>query len=149
MKIGENAPDFMLKDGEGKSWTLSENLGKVVVLLFYPADDSPVWTKQLCSVRDNWDDYKKTNAEIIGISTDSVESHKDFALKHNFPFKLLADETCEVVGKYEVKSWIPNKSARAVVVIDENGKIAYHKVESLSMFRPSDEDVLQAIAKAS
>jgi peroxiredoxin Q/BCP len=112
MKIGEKAPDFTLKDGDGNDWTLSENLGKVIVLLFYPGDNTPVCTKQLCSVRDNWDDYAETGAEIIGISTDSVESHKGFAEKYNFPFTLLSDENGEVVEKYDAKSWIPGKSAR-------------------------------------
>ncbi len=74
MKVGAKAPDFTLNDGEGKEWTLSDQLGKTVVLLFYPADDSPVCTKQMCSVRDNWDDYKATGAEVVGISTDTVES---------------------------------------------------------------------------
>jgi peroxiredoxin Q/BCP len=147
MKIGDKAPDFTLKDGDGNDWSLSENLGKVIVLLFYPGDNTPVCTKQLCSVRDNWDDYAKTGAEIIGISTDSVESHKGFAEKHNFPFTLLADENGEVVGKYDVKSWIPNKSARAVTVIDKDGIVRKHKVQSLSVFKPSDEEVLAAIAE--
>jgi peroxiredoxin Q/BCP len=149
MKTGEKAPDFTLKDGEGNNWTLSENLGKVIVLLFYPGDNTPVCTKQLCSVRDNWDDYAETGAEIIGISTDSAESHKDFAEKHNFPFTLLSDEDGEVVGKYDAKSWIPNKSARAVTVIDKDGIVQSHHVQSLSIFRPSDEEVLAAIAEVS
>ncbi len=148
MNVGEKAPDFTLKDGEGNNWTLSENLGKVIVLLFYPGDNTPVCTKQLCSVRDNWDDYAATGAEIIGISTDSVESHKSFAEKHNFPFTLLADENGEVVGKYDVKSWFQNKSARAVTVIDKDGVVKSHQVQGLSIFKPSDEEVLAAIADA-
>ncbi|MGI8545083.1 MAG: peroxiredoxin [Aridibacter sp.] len=147
MKIGDKAPDFTLKDGDGNDWSLSENLGKVIVLLFYPGDNTPVCSKQLCSVRDNWEEYANTGAEIIGISTDSVESHKDFAKKHNFPFTLLADENGAVVGKYDVKSWIPNKSARAVTVIDKDGIVRKHKVQSLSVFKPSDEEVLAAIAE--
>lgn len=149
MNIGEKAPDFTLKDGEGNNWRLSENLGKVIVLLFYPGDNTPVCTKQLCSVRDNWNDYAETGAEIIGISTDSVESHKGFAQKHNFPFTLLADENGEVVEKYDAKSWLPGKSARAVTVIDKEGIVRSHQVQSLSVFRPSDEEVLKAILEAS
>lgn len=148
MKTGEKAPDFTLKDGEGNDWTLSENLGKVIVLLFYPGDNTPVCTKQLCSVRDNWDDYAATGAEIIGISTDSVESHKSFAEKHNFPFTLLSDENGEVVKQYGVKSWLPGKSARAVTVIAKDGIVKSQQVQSLIMFRPSDEEVLAAIAEA-
>lgn len=149
MQIGENAPNFTLKDGDGNDWKLSEQRGKIIALLFYPGDNTPVCTKQMCSVRDNWADYQATGAQIVGISTDSADSHKDFAAKYNFPFTLLADENGEVVGKYAVKSWLPGRSARAVVVIDGDGKIAYHKVQAVSLFAPSDEDVLTAIRNAS
>ncbi len=103
---------------------------------------------QLCSVRDNWAQFQGTGAEVVGISTDSVASHKDFAAKNNFPFTLLADETGEVIAKYDVKSWLPGRSARAVVVIDRKGKIAYYKVQSISLFRPDDADTLAAIRRA-
>jgi peroxiredoxin Q/BCP len=148
MKIGENAPDFTLKDGDGNDWKLSEQRGKTVVLLFYPGDNTPVCTKQLCSVRDNWADYQKTGATVVGISTDSARSHKGFSEKHNLPLTLLADETGEVVEKYAVKSWLPNRSARSVVVIDKMGVVRYHKTESLSLLRPKDDDILAAIRQA-
>ena len=148
MSIGENAPDFTLKDGAGKDWTLSEQRGKTVVLLFYPADNSPVCTAQMCSVRDNWADYAATDAEIVGISTDSADSHKKFAENHELPLKLLADDKGEVVRKYGVSSWIPGKSARAVVVIDKDGVIRHHKTETISLFRPNDGEVLKAIEEA-
>jgi len=148
VKIGEKAPDFTLKDGNGNDWKLSDQKGKTVVLLFYPGDNTPVCTKQLCSVRDNWKDYQATGAEVVGISTDSAASHKGFADKHNLPLTLLADETGEVVEKYQVKSWLPGRSARSVVVIDKNGVVRYHKTESLSLFRPKDDDILAAIAQA-
>lgn len=148
MEIGKNAPDIILKDGDGNDWKLSEQRGKIVVLLFYPGDNTPVCTKQLCSVRDNWKDYKATGAEVVGISTDSAESHKNFAGKYDLPLTLLADENGETLEKYDMKSWLPNRSARGVVVIDKNGKIAYHKVQALSLFRPKDDEILQAIRKA-
>ncbi len=148
MKIGENAPDFTLQDGDGNDWKLSEQRGKTVVLLFYPGDNTPVCTKQMCSVRDHWSDYQATGAEVVGISTDSAASHKGFAGKYNFPFTLLSDEKGAVVEKYEVKSWIPRRAARSVVVVDKTGKIAYHKVQALSLFAPSDADVLAAIRAA-
>ena len=147
MNIGETAPDFTLKDGEGNDWTLSEHLGKTVTLLFYPGDNTPVCTRQLCSLRDNWEDYKKTDAVIVGISTDSVESHKGFAKKFDLPLPLLSDEKGEVVEKYGAKSWLPGRSARAVVVIDEQGLIKYHHVMPLAVFRPTDHEVLKAIKK--
>jgi peroxiredoxin Q/BCP len=145
MNVGENAPDFTLKDGDGNNWNLSEQKGKTVVLLFYPGDNTPVCTKQLCSVRDNWEDYAKTGAEVIGISTDSTASHKGFAAKHDLPLTLLSDEKGEVVEKYGVKSWLPNRSARAVIVIDKNGIVRHHQVQAMSLFRPKDDEVLEAI----
>ena len=148
MKTGEKAPDFTLKDLNGESWSLQDHAGKTVVLLFYPGDDTPVCTAQLCSVRDNWSDYQATGAEVVGISTDSANSHKSFADKHSLTLNLLADEKGEVVGKYDMKSWLPGRSARGVVVIDKNGTIAYHKVQSLSLFRPKDDEVLDAIRQA-
>jgi peroxiredoxin Q/BCP len=148
MKIGDTAPNFSLKDGHGEAWNLSEQRGKTVVLLFYPGDDTPVCTKQLCSVRDNWEQYKATGAEVVGISTDSVKSHRDFGDKYNLTLRLLADETGEVNKLYEATSWLPGRSARAVVVIDKTGRVAYHKVQSLSLFRPKDDEILEAIRQA-
>lgn len=148
MKVGERAPDFTLKTGSGDDWSLSDQIGKVVVLLFYPGDNTPVCTKQLCSVRDNWEDYQKTGAEVVGVSTDTAESHKGFAEKYDLPLTLLSDEKGEVSEKFGMKSWLPGRSARGVVVIDKNGQVAHHQVQSLSLFRPKDDEVLAAIRKA-
>jgi peroxiredoxin len=148
MKIGNDAPDFTLKDGEGNDWTLSDHRGKTVVLLFYPGDNTPVCTAQLCSVRDHWSDYQATGAEVVGISTDSVESHKGFAEKNELPLRLLSDPDRKVSTAYDMKSWLPGRSARGVVVIDKEGKIAYSKAQPISLFRPADDDVLEAIKKA-
>ena len=148
MNNGDKAPDFTLKDGNGNDWTLSDKRGKTVVLLFYPGDNTPVCTMQLCSVRDHWSEYQATGAEVVGISMDSVESHKGFAEKKQLPLTLLSDDKGEVTAKYDVKSWLPGRSARAVVVIDNEGKIAYRKVEPVSLFRPKDDEVLAAIRAA-
>ncbi len=148
MNIGDKAPDFTLKDSDGNDWSLSAQKGNTVVLLFYPGDNTPVCTKQLCSVRDYWEAYTGTGAVVVGISTDSVESHKGFAEQHDLPLTLLADDTGEIVKKYDVGSWIPGKSARAVVVVDKEGEIAYHHIQSLGIFRPTDDEVLKAIRLA-
>src|SRR5215216_5117672 len=103
MKTGEKAPDFTLKDLNGESWSLHEHAGKIVVLLFYPGDNTPVCTAQLCSVRDNWSDYQATGAEVVGISTDTVESHKGFAEKHQLPLRLLSDADGKVSAQYGMK----------------------------------------------
>lgn len=148
MKTGEKAPDFTLKDLNGDDWSLHDHKGKIVVLLFYPGDDTPVCTAQMCSVRDNWSQYTATGAEVVGISTDSESSHKSFADKYNLTLRLLSDSKGDATAKYEMKSWIPGRSARGVVVIDKKGNIAYHKVQSLSLFKPSDDEVIAAIALA-
>jgi len=148
MKVGESAPEFTLRDGEGNDWTLSNYKGHTVVLLFYPSDNTPVCTAQLCSVRDHWSEYQATGAEVAGISTDTVESHKGFAEKNELPLRLLSDPDGKVSAAYGMKSWLPGRAARGIVVIDKDGKIAYQKVQALSLFRPSDEDVLAAIKLA-
>ena len=148
ISTGGDAPDFTLRDAEGQDWSLSGNKGKTVVLLFYPGDNTPVCTAQLCSVRDHWSEYQATGAEVVGISTDTVESHKGFAEKNRLPLRLLSDLDGKVSASYGMKSWLPGRAARGVVVIDKEGKIAYHKVQALSLFKPADEDVLAAIGKA-
>ena len=147
MNIGETAPDFTLRDGNGDLWTLSNHLGKTVVLLFYPGDDTPVCTKELCSVRDHWSEYQATGAEVVGISTDSVESHTKFSDKYELPLRLLSDEKGEVRDKYGANSLLPGRTARAEFVIDPQGKLAYQKVRPIGLFRPRDKEVLAAIKK--
>ena len=148
MNNGDQAPEFKLKDGEGNEWSLADQRGKTVVLLFYPGDNTPVCTAQLCSVRDHWSEYQATGAEVVGISTDTVESHQGFAEKHSLPLRLLSDPDRKVSEAYDMKSWLPGRSARGVVVINKDGKVVYSKAQPLSLFKPSDEDVLEAIKKA-
>jgi peroxiredoxin len=148
MDIGVEAPDFTLRDGEGNNWTLSDRAGKTVVLLFYPGDNTPVCTAQLCSVRDHWSEYQATGAEVVGISTDTAESHKGFAEKYELPLRLLSDTNGKVSASYGMKSWLPGRAARGVVVIDKKGKIAYSKAQPVGLFRPKDDDVLAAIRAA-
>jgi len=147
-RVGEQAPDFTLRDERNETWRLSERRGKVVVLLFYPGDETPVCTKQMCSVRDRWEDYAATGAEVVGISMDTVESHQRFAEQHELPLRLLADTDGEVTRAYDVRSWLPGRSARAVVVLDTQGRICYRKVQPLSLFRPKDEETIAAIRAA-
>ncbi|HEX8190537.1 MAG TPA: peroxiredoxin [Pyrinomonadaceae bacterium] len=142
------APDFTLKDGEGRDWRLSEQRGRVVVLLFYPGDETPVCTRQMCSVRDNWGQYRETGAEVVGISTDSVESHRKFAERHSLPLRLLSDPDRRVAELYGAKSWLPGRAARAVVVIDADGRVRHNRAQALSLFRPKDDEVLAAIREA-
>lgn len=146
--IDSSAPDFALRDGDGSQWRLSDQRGKVVVLLFYPGDETPVCTRQMCSVRDRWKDYQETGAEVVGISTDSVESHKNFADHHELPLRLLADSERKVADAYGAKSLIPGKVARSVFVIDAKGVIRYRDVRPLGLFRPKDDEIINAIRAA-
>ena len=146
--LGAAAPDFTLPDGEGGSWTLSDQRGKVVVLLFYPGDETPICTRQMCSVRDRWDDYAATGAEVVGISTDSVDSHQKFADHHQLPLRLLSDADQKVANLYGARSLVPGKVARSVFVIDKNGIIKHRKVQPLGLFRPKDDEILGEIRAA-
>ncbi|MGI8732517.1 MAG: peroxiredoxin [Pyrinomonadaceae bacterium] len=146
--LGTPAPDFTLPDGAGNAWTLSQQRNKVVVLLFYPGDETPICTRQMCSVRDRWADYAATGAEVVGISTDSVESHQKFAEHHELPLRLLSDSDQAVANMYGARSLIPGKVARSVFVIDAQGIIRHRKVQPLGLFRPKDDEVLAAIRAA-
>ena len=149
LSVNEPAPDFTLKDGNGEDWRLSDQRGKVVVLLFYPGDETPVCTRQMCSVRDRWDDYLATGAEVVGISGDSVESHKSFAEHHNLPLRLLSDSKREVAKLYGAESFIPGRVARAVFVIDPKGMLRYRDVRPIGLFKPKDDATIAAIKEAS
>ncbi len=143
--VGDPAPDFSLPDGNGATWRLSDQRGKVVVLLFYPGDETPVCTRQMCSVRDRWEDYAASGAEVVGISTDSVESHRAFAEHHELPLRLLSDTGRKVADLYGARSVIPGKVARSVFIVDAEGQIRYRDVRPLGIFRPKDDEIIKAI----
>jgi peroxiredoxin Q/BCP len=145
---GSKAPDIALPDSDGVTWHLSDHRGKVVVLLFYPGDETPICTRQMCSVRDRWEDYAATGAEVVGISTNTVESHKSFAEHHELPLRLLADVDRRVADLYGAQSLIPGKVARSVFVINRDGVITYRDVRPLGLFRPKDDDTIKAIKAA-
>jgi peroxiredoxin Q/BCP len=124
---GKKAPSFKLKDQNGEVISLDSLQGKNVVLYFYPKDDTSGCTKEACNFRDEFPKFKKLAAVILGVSPDSVESHKKFAAKYNLPFSLLSDEKKVVLEKYGVwqeKSMYGKKYmgvVRTTVVIDEKG----------------------------
>ena len=142
------SPDFTLKDANGDDWRLSDQRGRVVVLLFYPGDETPICTRQMCSVRDRWDDYLATGAEVVGISSDSVESHQQFAAHHNLPLRLLSDSDGTVSQLYGARSLIPGKVARSVFVIDAQGILRHRDVRPLGLFKPKDDATIAAIRAA-
>lgn len=116
------APPFTLPDSEGKKVSLSEFTGKKVLLIFYPGDDTPVCTAQLCDYRNNVQEFTKRGIVVLGISSDSVESHKSFAERHELPFTLLSDSEKSVATAYDALGFL-GMSQRAYVLIDEQGTV--------------------------
>ena len=102
LKIGDNAPDFNLLDEDENNRSLFNYKGKWILLYFYPKDDTPGCTKEACEIRDNFKEFKRLDVIVIGVSIDSVKSHKSFVEKYNLPFTLLSDENKEVVNLYGV-----------------------------------------------
>ncbi len=129
LKAGDKAPEFEGVDQNGKTIKLSDYRGKKVVLYFYPKDNTPGCTAQACNLRDNYEVLQKQGYEVIGVSTDSVESHRKFISKQELPFTLLADENKSIHEQFDVwkeKSMYGRKymgTVRTTFVIDENGVI--------------------------
>lgn len=146
-ETGEPAPDFTLKDEKGVEWKLSDKRGRVVAMLFYPGDETLVCTKQLCSLRDQWDDYVKTGAEIIGISPGTARSHYNFTQHHNLPIPLLVDADASVTRTYSYHWLMPSWMTRAIVVVDAAGVIRSRRI-MFRAFRPMDKEVITAIRYA-
>ena len=129
LNIGQKAPDFTLQDKNGKDVSLSDFIGKKVVLYFYPKDNTPGCTRQACAFANTYKEFQNKNIEVIGISKDSVASHEKFAEKHNLPFILLSDPELRAIKAYEV--WQEKKLygkvsmgvVRTTFIIDENGNI--------------------------
>lgn len=123
VKAGDNAPDFEGPTTEGKTLGLKDFLGKKnVVLYFYPKDDTPGCTKEACSFRDNLQPIRSLGAEIIGVSVDSVESHKKFSTKFSLPFPLISDKEKRIAKAYGVLR-VTGTTNRVTFIIDKNGKI--------------------------
>lgn len=145
--VGEKAPDFVLETDKGEQWRLSDYLGDVVALLFYPKDETLVCTKQLCSVRDNWADYLKTKAVVVGISPGTINEHEAFSQHHKLPLPLLAD-TDRTVTKIYSSHWLfPLSFMRGIVIVDAMGIIRAKKL-MLRAFRPNDRGVIADIYAA-
>ncbi len=147
LEVGAKAPDFVLQNERGESWRLFDQRGRVVALLFYPANETLVCTKQLCSVRDDWASYIATGALIAGVSPGTPQEHKEFAEHHNLPLALLADTNGAVTKKYTNVWWLPWRATRSLVVIDAKGFVRYRKV-MLRAFRPRNSEVLAAVRSA-
>ena len=112
LKVGDKAPDFCLPSSSGSMVKLSQFLGKNIVVFFYPMDESPVCSREAEAFRDKNTDFKALDTEVIGISSQSIESHKSFASHHNLPFTLLSDKDNSVRKLYGISSTlgIPGES---------------------------------------
>ncbi len=141
---GTKAPDFTLPDSEGNNVSLADYSGKKVLLVFYPGDDTPVCTTQLCSYRDNFSQFTNRGVNILGISTNSVESHKSFSSRHELPFPILSDTEHSVSKLYDAMSFL-GMSQRAYVYIDEHGVVQLSFSEMLPLFYKTTQDLLEQI----
>lgn len=102
LKVGDKAIDFILKDQNGKEVRLSSFLNKKVILYFYPKDDTSGCTLEANEYKELYEEFKKENVVILGVSNDSVSSHKKFECKYNLPFLLLSDESLDILKVYDV-----------------------------------------------
>ena len=146
-QVGQAAPDFSLKDNFGDRWRLSDKRGSVVLLLFYPANETLMCTKQLCSVRDNWAMYLETKAEVVGVSTGSPAANKTFAENHRLPLTILADEERSVTAMYSSHRFFPLNFMRGLAVIDAEGIVRTQQT-MLRAFRPDDHDLILSLYRA-
>lgn len=153
-KVGDAAPTFTLSSTEGKALGLNDFKGRNIVLFFYPKDDTPGCTAEACSFRDSNSDLEAAGAVVLGVSTDSLESHGKFRAKHNLNFPLLSDDTADIAKMYGVwkeKNLYGRRSwgvARATFLIGADGKIKkiYKKVNTEQHGRDVLTD-LQALGK--
>ena len=129
LEVGMKAPEFTLPDKDGNMVSLADFAGKKVVLYFYPRDNTPGCTRQACAFAGAYEDFKKIDAVVIGVSKDSAASHQKFAAKHQLPFLLLSDPERTAIQAYGV--WQEKKNygkvsmgvVRSTFVIDENGVV--------------------------
>lgn len=125
-KTGDAAPLFTLKDQDGHDFSLQEHIGKhKLVIYFYPKDESLICTKDICGFRDKFAQYTAAGATVIGISKDSVQSHKAFIQNHHLPFTLLSDPDNKVLNLFGVTNNLFGGTGRETFIIDTTGKIIY------------------------
>lgn len=143
LSVGDRAPDFTLPGTNGSTHSLSDFAGSPLVLVFYPGDDTPVCTRQLNSYNDGLDRFAELDAQVVGISAQSVASHDTFADKHGFAFPLLADVDKEVAARYGTLGPI-GFPRRSVFIIDADGIVRYaHRAIAGLTFRPVSELVAE------
>ncbi len=143
--VGDPAPDFTLPADNGETITLSRYRGeKVVVLYFYPRDDSYGCTREACAFRDAFEDFVAAGAEVIGVSSDSADSHERFARRHSLPFRLVADAGGELRSAFGVPSLLGVLPGRVTYVIDRGG-VVRHMFSSQTRFGGHVERALTVV----
>jgi thioredoxin-dependent peroxiredoxin len=141
--VGDAAPDFEL-DGTGGSFRLSDHRGERVVLLFYPGDNTAVCTQQFCSYRDNAEAFAALDATVVGISSQDVDSHRDFSAKHDLNVPLLADKGGNVAKAYGAHAPLVG-TKRAVVIVDEDGIVRHRHDQLLGLDFQTVGDLREAL----
>jgi peroxiredoxin Q/BCP len=145
--VGDQAPDFELPGTGSAQYRLSSYRGRVVVIVFYPGDNTAVCTRQLNSYNQGLDEFEKLGAQVLAISAQDIDSHEEFSCKHDFGFPLLADTDKSVARQYGVLGPM-GFPRRSVFVIDANGRISYaHRALAGLTYRPVEE-LVSAIEKA-
>lgn len=148
VKVGDTAPAFTLPGTGGRTYSLGEFAGQVIVLVFYPGDDTPVCTKQLNTYNDDLSQFDGVGAQVLAISAQDVDSHERFAAKHGFAFPLLADTDKSVAAAYGTLGPL-GFPRRSTFVIDGAGVIRYaHRAIAGLTFRPVSE-LMDAVRAAS
>lgn len=137
LSVGSPAPDFEAVDQTGKKVRLSSLRGAPVVLVFYPGDDTPGCTRQLCSFRDRWAAYKAAGVAVFGVNPQGAASHTKFATKFGFPFPILVDEGARIAGDYRAGGHLVR---RTVYGIGADGRIAF-----VQRGMPAPDQVLAAL----
>lgn len=142
LTVGTKAPSFTTKDDQGNTVSLSDFAGKIVVLYFYPKDDTPGCTKEAQSFRDNYQEYQNKEIVVLGVSTDDEASHKMFKEKYGLPFQLLADTDGSICKAYDVDGG--GYAKRVTYIIDGEGVIT--KVDSSVNTSTHAQDILATMA---
>ena len=151
LKKGRKVPSFLLTDQAGQSFSLTDYLGKKVILFFYPRDNTPTCTEEACNLRDNYQLLQAKGYEVIGVSTDSARKHQNFIKKYQLPFRLVADtenKLTEAFGIWGEKQLFGRKYmglVRTTFVIDEKGKVA-HVIDKVTA-KDHTNQLLEAIGE--
>jgi thioredoxin-dependent peroxiredoxin len=149
IQVGDKAPDFTLTSQAGQPVRLSDRLGeRVVVLYFYPKDETPGCTKEACAFRDSYEVFTEAGAEVIGVSSDSVDKHAAFAGHHELPFTLLSDDGGQVRKSYGVPSTLGVLPGRVTYVIDRAGTVQ-HVFNSMTNIGRHVNDALDVVKSLS